>query len=120
MKNAAKRAVTYIASRLINGKDANSIYDYASGDYFPFSGSVSKANISVHDYTDNCTIAGFGTENSFSLFHYGTGKNISLEINDDQFKGYDYDSGKHFLGSVSETSIKLYDYEQGSYFHYKL
>ncbi len=121
MKDVTRRAVAFIAGCLISGEKASAIYDYSAAKYFNFSGKVSEKDISLYDHELNCNIiAGFGTVNSYSLYHYGTKKHIALEIKQANFTGYDYDSGKHFQGSVANTAINIYDYETGQYYNFSI
>jgi len=120
MKDTTRRVIAYIAGCLISNKKASAIYDSSASKHFSFSGHIAQKDISVYDLTEGCDIAGFGTGNSFSLFHYGNRKHISLELDSTNYNGYDYDTGSHYTGSVNGNAITLYDYEQTSYYHYIL
>ncbi len=120
MDDHTKRAVAYIAGRLISKTNSSSLYDYKLSKYFTFSGEVLLKNISIYDYEFRCFIGGTGSVNSFSLYHYGNQKHLSLNLNGNQFSGYDYHKSSNFSGTVSGNSISLYDYESSQYFDYSL
>jgi hypothetical protein len=119
MKDYTRRAVAYIAGRVISNKDTQALYDENDSQYFNFSGEVGTP-LSIYDYAQKCFINGLKKENAFSLYHSGNRKHISFEVNDNQFTGYDYDSEKTFSGNVNENVIFIYDYENNKYFHYRL
>lgn len=116
MNAHVRRAVAYIAGRLVSGSDSGAVYDYSEGRYVNIGGQVTARNVNVYDYEQRCYVA--GTPNS--LYHYGDGQFIQIDVNGPQFTGFDYGSGQHFSGSVQTRSVNLYDYEQGSYFNYSI
>ena len=120
MDDHTKRAVAYIAGRLILKTISYSLYDYRLSKHFNFSGEVSHKNISIYDYELRCFISGVCDVNSFSLYHYKNQKHISLNINGNHFSGYDYYKSSNFSGTVTGGSISLYDYESSQYFDYTL
>ncbi|MGB6031422.1 MAG: hypothetical protein WBH55_01200, partial [Bacteroidota bacterium] len=58
-----------------------------------------------------CHISGSGSAGSFSLYHFGNGRHISLKVSEKGFEGYDHDSGARFSGSIGEDSISIADKE---------
>jgi len=120
MKEYTRRAIAYIAGRLISGSDVLAVYDYSVTKHFNFNGDISLIEVSVYDYEQKCYISGSGISRSYSLYHYGNQKYIDLNISDSGFDGYDYDSSKYFSGNVDGNSISLYDYEFSKYFNYIL
>jgi hypothetical protein len=111
-----RRAIAYIAGRIITGSAAGSVFDYDEGRHVMFSGDVSKENVNVYDYDAACFITGPPT----SLFHYGDSQHIQLGGESGQFRGFDYASGAHFSGTVSGTSVALFDYEDGAHHNYSI
>lgn len=120
MKDHTRRAVAYIAGRLVCGTGSSSVYDYDSSKRFDFSGQISPTDVSVYDYEQRCYISGSGSSGSYSLFHRGNGKHITLNIEGGQFNGYDHDTRKQFTGRVSGNSVSIYDYEHSKYFNYSI
>jgi hypothetical protein len=111
-----RRAVAYIAGRLVSGADSGAVYDYYEGRYVNFSGQVNAQNVNVYDYEQGSFVGGSPT----SLYHYGDGQFIQLNVNGTQFRGYDFGSGQHFTGNVNARNISIYDYEHGSHFNYSI
>lgn len=111
-----RRAVAYIAGRLITGDEATSIYDYQEQRHNSFSGEVSTQNVNVYDYEEKCFVGGEPN----ALYHYGDSKHIQLTVDGANFSGFDYGSNKHFSGSVDDRAIALYDYESLSCFNYSI
>ncbi len=116
MESHTRRAVAYIAGRLISGKSSSSVYDYSEGEYCNFSGTVSEGGVSVFDYGQSCYVSGSGT----NLFHYGDGHYITLSPDGGKFSGFDYGTSSHFTGTVIGGSVSLYDYGTSSYYQYSV
>lgn len=114
MKTHTRRSVAYIVGSVISKNKRNSVYDYSTSQYYSFSGNFDQNQISVYDHTESCHVSG----SLPSVYHYGNGKHISIQINEDRFTGYDYDESCHFSGSVNGNSVSIYDYGESSYFNY--
>jgi hypothetical protein len=116
MQPEPRRAVAYIAARLISKRNGSSIYDFTTGGgYTHFSGTVSD-NVSIFDHTANAHVSG----SSQQFYHHGTSAHISLSISGKSFSGYDYGSSSHFSGSVNQSNVTLFDYSESKYFQYLL
>ena len=115
MLHFKRRAVSYIAGRLISGRNSSTVFDYAHSAYFNFSGTVSN-NINIYDYARSSYLTG----NLNSLYDYGTGHYISFKIQGNQFSGYDYETGSYFNGTVNGNSITFYDFADGSYNNFSI
>jgi hypothetical protein len=111
-----RRAVAYIAGRLVSSRKSSSIYDYDEGRYVNMSGNLTGKSVSAYDYDQRCYISGSST----SLYHYGNRAHLTLKLNVTKFSGYDYDSGKHFSGNVNDKNVSLYDYETGKHYSYSI
>jgi hypothetical protein len=116
MQAQTRRAVAYIAARIISNRNASAVYDYGEGKYFSIDGQINGAVVSVFDYSEHCHVDGTLPD----LYHYGNQRHIEVKVNGRSFEGYDYDSKKHFAGNVNGQSISLYDYEHGKYFNYSI
>jgi hypothetical protein len=114
MNTPTRRGVAYIAGRIATNRQSSGVFDYNEGRHFSFSGNVRDGNVNVYDYDQGCHISGSGT----SLYHYGNGAHLTLQVNAGNFTGYDYASGAHFSGSARGGSVSLYDYETGSYYNF--
>ncbi len=114
MTPEVRRAVAFIAGQLVSGK-RRTIYDFESGTYAHFSGSIGPA-IQIYDHTAGAHITGSPNR----LYHHGLGAHISLDISGKNFKGYDFGSGCHFSGSVRNNNIALYDFAAAKHFQYLL
>lgn len=68
-----------------------------------------------NDYGAKAHISGI---KSGTMYHYGLGSHINLQVNGNEFSGYDYDSGSHFMGTISNKTVQLYDYGTGRYHTY--
>ena len=116
MKSHVRRAIAYIAGRVISGNPSSSIYDYGTSQYTSMSGSVDESHVSVYDYDKSCHISG----SLSSLYHYGESQHVSLKLDGTKFSGYDYGTSSHFSGTVNGKSVSLYDYSCSSYFNYSI
>lgn len=113
MNAHTRRSVAYITGQLVTASASRSVYDYSEGRYVSFTGDVTAQNVSVYDYEEGCYVSGVPS----SLYHYGNGQHIQLNVNGTQCSGYDYASGHHFSGDVAGNSVTVYDYEHGQHFN---
>jgi hypothetical protein len=116
MEHHTRRAVAYIAGRLIAGQGNAAIYDYNASSHFHFSGTVVSGNVSVYDFDQSCHVGGSPS----SLYHYGNSGHIQLRMNGSSFSGYDFATSSHFGGSVNGRAISIYDYGHGRHFRYSI
>jgi hypothetical protein len=117
MRPHTRRAVAYIAGRLVSGREATAVYDYSERRYVHFSGEVSEDAANVYDYEERCHIGG----SLPSLFHYGNRRHIQCNRSGTQvIDGFDYDTNRHFNVNVSGQAVSVYDYEHGQYFNYSV
>jgi hypothetical protein len=108
MREEIRRAIAVNAAAQINKRNPSSVYSYQSGRH--------SSMTPQYDYEARAHIGGSGS----SLYHYGVGNHVSLNVNGNDFAGYDYDGGHHFSGRVSGSSVQLYDYGEGRYFNYSV
>ena len=114
MESHTRRAIAYVAGRLINEESRSSIYDYSESKYTNFGGNVSWSSVSIFDYEQSCYISGSST----NLYHYGDGHYVTLNVEGGQFSGFDYRSGTYFSGRASGRSLYIYDYDTSRYYQY--
>src|ERR1044072_2008472 len=110
----------YTAGVLLSGRRSSAIYDYSEGGYRQISGTVGPGHVNVYDHQDLCPVSGSGTATYLSLYHYGEGAYLPLDLRGGQLHGYDCGTGSHFTGNVSGNTVTLYDYGEGAYFTYTL
>jgi hypothetical protein len=117
VKPETRRAIAYIAGRLISKTHASAIYDYSANKYASIDGTVADQpmKVDVYDYDAGCHVTGSGKD----LYHYGNSAYIELKLHGKRFEGYDYDSSNFFEGEVAGRDVTLYDYGSG-YFSYSL
>ncbi len=120
MTGRTRRAVAYIAGRLISGEESSAVYDPMSGRHFLFRGEVSSGQVSVYDYADASYIGGTGPLPALSLYDYGSSGHIHLEVRGIEFEGYDYVSGSRFAGRVLGKDVDLHDFGVAKQFSYSL
>jgi len=120
MNPNSRAVIAYIAGRLVTGFHSNSVFDYSQSKYLQITGTVAAGIVQVFDYEDQANISGSGNGTNFSLFHYGEGSHITLNILRPNFKGFDYGTGSHFQGSVQGRIIQLFDFSTGEYYQYQI
>ena len=115
MNTETRRAVALIAGALVTGRRPASIYDYSRGSYTNFSGTVGE-RVAVYDYDACCHVGGTLP----SIYHYGLGAHLSLNVSGDGFKGFDYGTSSHFTGTIRGRVVSLFDYSVGAYFNFSV
>ena len=120
MNAQKRRAVAYIAGRLISGKSAGSVYDYATSSRYRIYGDVSPDFIQVFDDDRYSYIIGGATPAGLSIFDYYTRQHINLKISGNDFYGYDMETSSYFSGTVNKSSVNLFDYQFSKNFHYAI
>ncbi len=116
MKTHTRYAVAYIAGRRASGQNSGAVYDFQASRHVSMSGTLSGARVTAYDHERNCHITGSGV----SLYPYGNGAYVTLQLSTSTFSGYDYDSKRHFTGNVTGRNVALYDYETRHFYHYAI
>ena len=116
MNPSARASIAYVAARVITGKDSGHIYDYSQTKYINIAGSVGGKSVSVFDYSRKCYFSG----QLPSLYDYGQGAYVTININGSSFSGFNYRTKSHFTGTISGSNVSFYDYEVRQYFNYTL
>ncbi len=80
MKSHTRSAVAYIAGRIISKIDGGSIYDHSRAIYANIGGTIDEDSVQVYDYDLGCHISGDRNGFKCSLYHYGDGHHIDLNI----------------------------------------
>jgi hypothetical protein len=109
MRDHTVRAIAYIVARMAGKGTLSAIYDQSLSKHFSFGGELSEENVFIYDHEQKCHISGSGSAGSYSLYHFGNGKHISLKMGENGFEGYDHDSGTRFSGSIGDGSISIND-----------
>lgn len=120
MNAKKRRAIVYIAGRLIVRQEYGVIYDYSTRTYTYMSGKVTPSNVTVFDHDRDCRITGSGTANEIMIFDYGSDQYVRLRIRGNRFEGHDRETGKDILGSVDGTAITVRDHEDSNTYEYSL
>jgi hypothetical protein len=121
MTEARRKIIAFISIKLISGSRKNTIYDYQISKYSSIGGKLDFDKVHVFDYDRSCYISGRFNGRKFSLYDYGDGSYIDLEVNlNGKIKGYDYGSGSYYSGKVNSNSISFYDYETSLYYNYSV
>jgi hypothetical protein len=71
----------------------------------------------VYDHSAGCHVTG---ASNGSLYHYGNGAHVGINVNGSQFQGYDYDAGNHYSGQVNGNAVTMYDHGEGVHFQYSM
>jgi hypothetical protein len=111
MRDHTVRAIAYIVARMAGKQKLSTIYDQSLSKHFSFGGEFSEENVLIYDHDQKCHISGSGSAGSYSLYHFGNGKHISLKVGENGFEGYDHDSGTRFSGSIEGGSVSINDRE---------
>ena|SRR5690349_8407984 len=114
MKPHTRRAIAYIAARLVSKAETSNIYDNTEAQNYSFSGNVTKRGVSVFDHAQQCEINGTPR----NMFHHGNAKYINLSLWGNNFRGYDSDSNSDFHGNVEARSVSIFDPDAKRYFSY--
>jgi len=114
MKAPTRRAIAYIAGRLLTGRDASSVFDVETADMFMFSGTVSATDINVFDVDRGGFVIGSPTSGEFSLCDLDDSSFLTLRIGDGKVEGVDLESGAPYEATVQGDTVTLFDSEDGS------
>lgn len=115
-----RRAVSYIAGRLVASKPSSGVYDYTTRERYKINGDVSLGYVQVYDGDRGGYIIGGATPAGLSLFDYYTRQHVRLNISGDDFYGYDYETGSYFSGEVRGSSVSFFDYQNSKYYRYAI
>ncbi len=101
-----RRAVAFVAWRLITGHSSTSIYDHAKARRVRFSGTVSLTRIAIRDQ-DGCEITGSGGSGMYTLTQGQGGKPITLKIDGLRFEGFDYGASRRYQGTIERETLRI-------------
>ena len=116
MKAHIRRAVAFVAYRLISDVPGTAIYDYQERRYVHFEGSLSAREVMVFDKDRGCYVIGKPAGGKISLFHFADSSRLALEITGGSFRGFDYTSSRNFTGAVEGRLIRVFDYEDHAHY----
>ena len=114
MKPHVRRAIAFIAGRLITGRASSGIFDYTAGTHIPITGTVTETNISIYDHDQRAHVGG----SLRNIHFYGDGCAAQISIHGNNFDGYDFCGSGHFIGHAQGNVIWVYDYASSAYFSY--
>lgn len=119
MRAERRRALAFVAGGLVGKSQGSSVYDYEAGAYFNFTGTLSKTNVNVFDYSRSCYVTGSGDgTGNMTLFDYCTSSYVQLRLDGSGFNGFDYETASYYSGIVAGRTITIYDYQTGSYYQF--
>jgi hypothetical protein len=118
MQDQTRRAVAYIAYRLIARNNATTVYDEGRSREAHFTGEIGEARVSFYDQRENAHIEGSCKDNVYTLYHYGLKQHIDLTIKRNHFEGFDRDSMAAFVGSVNGGYVSILDHQHAKHFQY--
>jgi hypothetical protein len=113
-----RRAVAYIAGRLVTGTTSGGVYDYTAQARFKLYGDVSPGFVQVYDGDRFSYIIGGATPAGLSIFDYYTRQHIQLKISDNDFYGFDYETGAYFSGEVNKSTVSFFDFQDAKTYRY--
>lgn len=108
MRDALRRLIAFAAGVLVEGHQAEGIFDFATGSRFPVSGKVEDDTLDLTDETDGARLSG-----TLPDLRTADGARVTLEIDDDEFEGVDTATGARVHGRVSGRNIDLHDDQTG-------
>ncbi len=101
-----RRALAFIAWRLITGQQGQSIYDHANDTRQAFIGDVDETRIDVRDGR-GLHLRGAGGSGMYTLETGAGAKPVTLKISGLDFEGFDYTASCRFTGSVDRRQLSL-------------
>lgn len=115
MKSEKHIVIAAIAAQQ-QGQVVNHVYDYSQRKYVlvNFTSPIGSNYINMFDYGRNSYVVGTLP----SIYDYGSGSYINMNIEGNRFNGYDYESGSYFNGFVNGGMVTIFDYQQGRYFNF--
>ena len=115
-----RRAIAYIAGRLVTHQEYGVIYDFATRSYAYLSGKVSPSNVTVFDQDRDCRVTGSGTPQDIMLFDYGTLTHVRLRLLGSRFEAFDRETNKDIIGTVDGAAVTVRDHEDYCTYEYSL
>lgn len=119
MPEAMRRAVAFVAWRLITGRESSWIFDHARGQRVRFSGTISSTRISIRDQ-EGGEFNGSGGSGMYTLTQLGAGKPVSLKIDGLRFEGFDYGSTRRYAGAVDNETLRIREGREAEEFSYSV
>lgn len=120
MNNDTRRAIAYLAAKLIDDRGISTVYDCAASKPFRFSGNTHDDCITVYDHEHDYHMTGSGYCGNFNIYQIETGNYLVLNVMPNEFRGFDNQSGKHFTGRIVGSSVCIFDYEYLKSFYYSI
>lgn len=98
------------------GRDVRHVYDYNQSKYVlvHFNSTSGPNHVNLFDYDRSSYVTGTLP----TIFDYGSGTYINLNINGNRFNGFDYETGSHFNGMINGNMVNIFDFQHGRYFNY--
>lgn len=115
MTNEKHIAIAAIVAQQ-QGRAVSNVFDYDQSKYVlvHFTSTRSSKYIHMFDYGRNSYVVGTLP----TIFDYGSGTYINLNINGNRFDGFDYETGAYFNGMINNRMVNIYDFQHGRSFNY--
>ena len=120
MNDHTRRAIAYIAGRIVSGTSAVSLYDHTAGRTYNFRAEFAATKIRVREIESGSDITGAGGSGMFTITHVGNGKPVSLKLTGSAFEGFDYETAKRYRGAVAGNSVAVQDDQHAKEFQYSI
>lgn len=120
MDPVTRRAVAYLAARLITRRPLDGLFDHGEKRPYRYTGSTDPQAIEFTDHADGHRITGSGDGMSFSIVHRGTAAICTIDLAGDTFKGFEFQCRHHFNGRLQGAELMLFDAEPAEAFYYRL
>lgn len=119
MPEGLRRALAFVAWRLISGGDSAWIVEHGSGRRVRFSGTISPTRIAIRDQ-EGCEVNGSGGSGMYTLTQGGGGKPVTLKIDGLRFEGFDYGSTRRYAGIVDCETLRIREGRDAGEFSYSV
>ncbi|MDA8327289.1 MAG: hypothetical protein M0033_13915 [Nitrospiraceae bacterium] len=120
MKSQWRACVSYLAGRLIFGRDADTIYECIEGSHQDTMEMLGKNRISLLEARPPVgRPLSFDEIGERSALYNSLFGQIYINISGNTFKGYAGGNSTFFVGKASGNLVVVYDYREKSFFKYR-
>lgn len=121
MKSECRACISYLAGRLILGRDAETVYECLEGARHDALGLLEKNEaVLVEAKPPMGRPLSFDETGERSVLYNSLFGEIYINISGNTFKGYAGGSSTLFVGKASGNLVVIFDYRKKSFFKYRL